>query len=61
MQKNKIMSIDNYAILAVVCAIIVAKWAKELGYSQLRQLIWGIAALLLGPIVLLILYVRLPK
>jgi hypothetical protein len=45
--------------LALVSAILSAKWAMELGFSQFRQLLWGIAGLFLGPLVLLILYVRL--
>jgi hypothetical protein len=40
-------------------AIIAAKWAMDLGWSQFRQLIWGIAALVAAPLVLLILYIRL--
>jgi hypothetical protein len=45
--------------LALVCAILSARWAMELGFSQLGQLLWGIAGFLGGPVVLLILYVRL--
>jgi hypothetical protein len=44
---------------AFVCAVICAKWAMELGFSQLGQVLWGIAGLLAGPVILLILYVRL--
>lgn len=40
----------------IVCAIICAKWAMELEYSQLRQLLFLIGGLILGPIMLLILY-----
>ncbi len=36
-----------------------AKWALELGFSQLSQIVHFIVALFLGPLVLLILYVRL--
>ncbi len=45
--------------LAFTCAVISAKWAMELGFSQLRQAIWGLAGLLLGPLALLILSIRL--
>ncbi len=45
--------------LAFVCAVICAKWAMELGFSQLGQLLWGIAGVFAGPLVMLILYVRL--
>jgi hypothetical protein len=44
---------------ALVCAIICARWAMELGFSQSRQLLWGVAGLVAGPLVMLILYVRL--
>ena len=43
----------------LVGAIISAKWAMDLGFSQFRQVLWGIAGLVLAPLVLLILYVRL--
>lgn len=36
-----------------------AKWALELGYSQISQMAHFIAGLFLGPLVLLILYVRI--
>lgn len=41
-----------------VCAIVSAKWAMELKFSQAGQLLWGGAALFGGPLVLLLLYVR---
>ena len=41
------------------CGILSAKWAMELGHSQLRQALWGVAGLLFGPLTLLVLYVRL--
>ena len=47
------------SFLAITCGILSAKWAMELGCSQLRQALWGVAGLLLGPLALLILYVRL--
>jgi hypothetical protein len=46
-------------LLALVTAIVCARWAMELGFSQLGQVLWGLAGLFAGPIVLLILYVRL--
>ena len=46
-------------MLALTCAIISAKWAMELGFSQARQLIWGLGGLILGPLILLVLYIRL--
>jgi hypothetical protein len=50
---------SNLGILALVSAVICAKWAMDLGWSQARQIIWFIAGLLLGPVAMLILYVRL--
>lgn len=44
-----------YGIL--LCAVISAKWAMDLGFSQSRQVIYGIAGMLFGPLTLLILYV----
>jgi Ni/Fe-hydrogenase subunit HybB-like protein len=40
----------------IVCAIISAKWAMELEYSQVRQLLFLVGGLIMGPIMLLILY-----
>jgi hypothetical protein len=47
------------SLLAFTCGILSAKWAMELGCSQLRQALWGVAGLLLGPLALLLLYIRL--
>jgi hypothetical protein len=52
----------NYASIGyvhLIAAIICAKWAMDLGFSQFRQLLWGIAGFFAAPLVLLILYVRL--
>jgi hypothetical protein len=43
----------------VSCAIICAKWALDLGFSQLRQLLFLIGGLIFGPLMLLILYIFL--
>jgi hypothetical protein len=43
----------------LVAAIICAKWAMDLGFSQFRQLLWATAGLVAAPLILLILYVRL--
>jgi Ni/Fe-hydrogenase subunit HybB-like protein len=40
----------------IVCAIISAKWAMELDYSQARQLLFLVGGLIMGPIMLLIVY-----
>lgn len=42
-----------------IAAIICAKWAMDLGFSQPRQLLWAIAGFVAAPLILLILYVRL--
>ena len=47
------------SLLAFTCGIVSAKWAMELGCNQLRQALWGVAGLLLGPVALLVLYIRL--
>ena len=49
----------NTNLLAFVCAVISAKWAMDLGWSQVRQVIWFVAGLLLSPLALMILYVRM--
>ena len=43
----------------VLCAIVSAKWALELGFSEGRQILFLIGGLILGPLMLLILYIRL--
>jgi len=50
---------NTIAGINIVCAIISAKWAMELEYSQLRQLLFLVGGLILGPIMLLILYTYL--
>jgi len=50
---------NTIAGVNIVCAIISAKWAMELGYSQLRQILFLIGGLILGPVMLLILYIYL--
>ncbi len=45
----------------VSSAMICAKWALDLEFSQSRQLVCAIGGLFLGPIMLLILYVRLVR
>jgi hypothetical protein len=53
------MQIDSsLGYLHLLGAIIAAKWAMDLGFSQFRQLLWGLAGLVAAPLVLLILYVR---
>jgi hypothetical protein len=47
------------AISNLSCAVICAKWALDLGFSQIRQMIFLIGGFILGPVMLLILYVFL--
>ena len=50
----------NTVILTnIACAIICAKWALDLGYSQSRQIIWGLGGIFFGPLIMLLLYIRL--
>ena len=49
----------SVAYVHLIAAIVCAKWAMDLGFCQFRQLLWGIAGLLVPPLVLIILYVRL--
>ena len=46
-------------LMMSISALVSAKWALELGFGQFRQLLWAIAGFFAGPLVLLILYVRL--
>jgi hypothetical protein len=46
------------ALIFLVCGIVSAKWAMELGFSQSRQLLWAAVGLLLGPVGVLLLYIR---
>jgi hypothetical protein len=55
------MSYSPIGVLVFVCAVISAKWALDLGFSQARQLLWGIAGLVLGPIAMFLLYVQLVR
>jgi hypothetical protein len=53
------MQFNPVGYVHLIAAIICAKWAMDLGFSQLGQLLWGIAGLVAGPLIMLILYVRL--
>ena len=50
---------ESIIVSNLACAIICAKWALDLGFSQIRQILFLIGGLLLGPIMLLVLYVFL--
>lgn len=45
--------------VALVSAIICARWAMELGHTQFQQLLWGTAGFFAGPLVMLFLYIHL--
>ena len=48
----------GYLIVPLVCFVISAKWTQQLGYGLLWQLIAAICGFVLGPIMLLLLYIR---
>ncbi len=48
---------EHIVAYTVLCGIIAAKWAMELGFSQVRQVLFGLGGLLFGPLTLLVLYV----
>ena len=50
---------ETIVVSNLSCAVICAKWALDLGFSQVRQVLFLIGGLILGPIMLLILYVFL--
>ena len=50
---------EAIAVSNLTCALVCAKWALDLGYSQSRQILFLIGGLLFGPLVLLVLYVYL--
>jgi hypothetical protein len=56
-----VMQIDYATVgyVHLIAAIVCARWAMDLGFSQSRQLLWGVAGIVAAPLVLLILYVRL--
>ncbi len=47
------------AVSNVTCAVVCAKWALDLGFSQLRQILVFLGGLVFGPLTLLILYIYL--
>jgi len=55
------MGYATWGSMAVLCAVVSAKWALELNFNQLRQFGWGLVGLFLGPLGPLLLYVRLVR
>jgi hypothetical protein len=52
------MGYSTAGLVVLTCAVLAAKWASDLGFRQSRQVLWGLAGLALGPLALLLLYVR---
>lgn len=50
----------EYGVTAFLCGIVSARWALELNYGKGRQLVCFLGGLLLGPLMPLIMYLRLP-
>ncbi len=46
-------------LILLTCAILAERWAMDLGFRQSSQALWGLAGFVLGPIALLMFYVRL--
>ncbi len=51
----------GYWAFVTLCSILSMRWSMELGYNQLAQFFWGIGGFLLGPVIPLILYLRLVR
>jgi hypothetical protein len=49
---------NTIAILNLICGLVSTKWVLDLDFSQTRQLIFMFGGFILGPIILLVLYVR---
>ena len=49
---------NTMAILNLICGLASTKWALDLDFSQTRQLIFMFGGFILGPIILLVLYVQ---
>jgi hypothetical protein len=55
------MGYASYGTIAFLSAIISAKWAHELGFTQFRQFLWFLVGFVIGPFGPLILYIRLVR
>jgi hypothetical protein len=58
-RKEKMTMKEVIVVSNVTCAVVCAKWALDLGFSQFRQMLFLIGGLLFGPLTLLILYIYL--
>jgi hypothetical protein len=52
------MSYLSIATFSIFSAIVCMKWALELGYSQWRQILWGVLGFCFSLLALFFLYVR---
>ena len=50
---------ESIILTNFACSIVCAKWALDLGYSQSKQIIWGLGGIFFGPLIMLLLYIRL--
>ena len=50
---------ESIILTNFACSVVCAKWALDLGYSQSRQIIWGLGGMFFGPLIMLLLYIRL--
>ncbi len=55
------MEYASYGAFALLCRVISAKWALDLRFSQVSQFVWGIGGLVHGPLLPLVLYIRLVR
>ena len=55
------MEYVSYGAFALLCGVISARWALDLGFSQTSQFIWGVGGMMLGPLLPLLLYIRLVR
>jgi hypothetical protein len=53
--------IEALTVGNIICALVCAKWALDLNFTQVRQILWLLTGILLGPVTLLVLYVYLVK
>ncbi len=51
--------ITSIGCLSILSAVLSGKWAMELGFNQIRQVLWMMGGFIFGPLALLTLYVRL--
>ena len=50
---------ESIGLINFACSVICAKWALDLGHSQIRQVIWWAGGMIFGPFTMLFLYIKL--